>query len=197
MDNRIIVLCGKSGCGKDTLSKMIEKLGYKFVISTTTRPIRPKESEGNPYYFRDTEYFKNLIENDGLIEYRTYNTLVDNVSETWYYGVENSEVNPKTQYVVVLDILGLKEFKKKFKNRITAFYVHVDDEERKSRAMKRGGFDETEWNRRLEDDLNVFSASELKENVDFVVYNYDLMQCFSDVVCKIIGKDIEVDDMEL
>ena len=62
--NIILALVGFSSAGKDTLAKfMSEKLGYDFVVSHTTRPMRPGESEGNPYYFiNDNEMHKCNIE---------------------------------------------------------------------------------------------------------------------------------------
>jgi guanylate kinase len=57
-ENTIIVLCGKSSSGKDTLASYFKTQGFKFVISHTTRPIRENESEGNPYYFISDKDFK-------------------------------------------------------------------------------------------------------------------------------------------
>ena len=54
MNNKIIVLCGKSGTGKDSLAKLVkERLNLNFVVSHTTRPMREGESNKNPYYFID------------------------------------------------------------------------------------------------------------------------------------------------
>lgn len=173
-NNNIIILIGKSSSGKDTLARILEKEhGYKFIVSTTTRPMRQGESQKNPYYFVSNEEFVNLIDNNKLIEYRTYNTLVDNIPALWYYGVEKTEVNNQDKYVVVLDIIGLKEFQKEFGNRVTSFYIDVNDNERKRRCLSRGDFNESEWNRRLEDDNRVFSPKVINEHVDYVISSYD------------------------
>jgi len=73
--------------------------------------MRDGESQGNPYNFVTSSEFKRLIEHDFLIEHREYNTLVDGNPDTWYYGVEKSAINPSVDYVVVLDIVGLRGFK--------------------------------------------------------------------------------------
>ncbi len=57
MDNRIIVLCGYQGSGKDYLASELKKRGFDFIISHTTRPMRPNENEENPYYFTTKEKF--------------------------------------------------------------------------------------------------------------------------------------------
>lgn len=168
--NNIVILCGKSSSGKDTIARMLEKdHGYNFVISTTTRPIRPGESEKNPYYFVDNLDFQKLIENEELIEYREYNTLVNNVPDIWYYGVEKKEIDPNKKYVVVLDIVGLREFKKVYHNKVVSFFINANDEIRKERCISRGDFNESEWNRRVEDDRKVFSYEVITYETDYIV----------------------------
>jgi len=172
--NNIVILCGKSSSGKDTIARMLEKdHGYNFVISTTTRPIRPGESEKDPYYFVNNDDFQKLIEKEKLIEYREYHTLVNNVPDIWYYGVEKKEIDPNKKYVVVLDIVGLKEFNKFFKERIASFYLDVDDQTRKDRCIARGDYDDSEFNRRLIDDEKVFSPDIISANVDHTINTYD------------------------
>lgn len=168
MEDKIIVLCGKSASGKDTLAKMIsDKYGYNFIVSTTTRPIRDGESQENPYHFVSKEDFEQLINEGKLIEYRTYNTLVDGIPAVWYYGAEKREVQENKKYIAVLDIMGLDGFKETFGDRVVSFYLHASDEVRKSRCINRGDFNESEFNRRLVDDEIVFSDEVIKNKIDF------------------------------
>lgn len=169
-NNKIIVLTGASASGKDTIARLLEKEhGYNFIVSTTTRPIRPGESNRNPYNFITNDEFNKLINNNELIEYREYNTLVDNKPEIWYYGVENKEVEPNKNYVVVLDTVGLREFKSHFKEKIISFFINVNDDIRKQRCLNRGDFNEFEWNRRVEDDKTRFSKEIVETEMDYVV----------------------------
>ena len=167
--NNIIVLCGQSGGGKDSLAKLLsDRLGYSFVVSHTSRPMRVGESEGNPYWFVTLEGFYAIMSNDGFIEYRKYNTLVNNIPATWYYGVAKSAIDNSKSYVVVLDVQGMKDFKAHFGDRVRSFYIEVSDETRKERAMSRGSFDDTEWNRRLLDDAIVFKDKSIFDNLKTV-----------------------------
>ena len=50
VDNKILVITGFSGAGKDALYDVM-KSEYNTIVSHTTRPMREGESEGNPYYF--------------------------------------------------------------------------------------------------------------------------------------------------
>jgi guanylate kinase len=182
---KLIILTGKSSSGKDTLARMLEqKYGYNFIVSTTTRPMRPGESDKNPYNFVSDEKFQNLINNNELIEYREYHTLVNNNPETWYYGVEKKEVNPNKSYVVVLDIVGLQGFKANFEDKIVSLFINVSDEVRKNRCLSRGDFDEFEWNRRAEDDKIVFSEDVIKKEIDHVINGE---QTIDEVLNNVVG----------
>lgn len=182
-ENKIVVLVGKSCSGKDTTARMLEtEYGFKFVVSTTTRPMRQGESEGNPYYFVTNEEFKQKIDNDEMIEYREYHTLVDNIPSVWYYGAEKKEIDDNTKHIAVLDIIGLDEFVKNFKSRVVSFYLNVDDDIRKERCINRGDFNEFEWNRRLSDDKKVFSKEVIETKVQHTINELD-----SDKIVKLIN----------
>lgn len=170
--NKIIALCGFSGCGKDTIAKELKDLGFNFITSHSTRPPREGESEGNPYYFISNETFELEDKLNNWIEYRTYNTLVDGIPKTWYYGVHKNEVK-NTPAVVVLDLLGLKDFKEQFGDKVLSIFVHVEDSERERRVKSRGSFCQVEWDRRLKDDTKIFTNQELKGNIDYYVSNED------------------------
>jgi len=181
--NSIVVICGFSASGKDSITKYIsDNLNYKMIISHTSRPIRPNESEGNPYYFIDREQFEEMIADNEFIEYRTYNTLVNNIPDIWYYGVHRNSVDlSKHSYVVVLDIWGLTEFKKYYKNNIISFFINVDEPTRKQRCINRKDFDEVEWNRRYEDDKEKFTGEVISKEVDYIVDNYDFDKCIREI----------------
>ena len=162
-ENQIIVLCGKSSSGKDTLASYFKSQGYKFVISHTTRPMRENELEGNPYYFISDKEFKERLEQNEFIEYREYLTLVGGTPQKWFYAVHQSQIEDLHKYVHVVDLQGLSEIKAKFGNRVKAFYLDVPTPIRTERAMERGSFDEIEWHRRVQDDDNKFHWLKLKE----------------------------------
>ena len=162
-ENIIVVLCGKSSSGKDTLASYFKSQGYKFVISHTTRPMRENESEGNPYYFISDKDFKEMLERNEFIEYREYDTLVGGIPQKWFYGVHQSQIEELYKYVHVVDLQGLSKIKSKFGNRVKAFYLDVPTPIRTERALGRGSFDDLEWSRRVQDDDNKFHWLKLKE----------------------------------
>ena len=170
-----IILTGKSGSGKDRIIReLVEKYYYTPIISHTTRPKREGEKEGREYYFISKKKFLEYKEADYFIEYRSYNTLVNGVSDTWYYGVMK---NPTyafevKKYAVILDLEGAKNFiKYAGRKNCKVIYVDCDDKIREERAKARGSFDQTEWNRRLEDDNKKFNEKNLNKIIDFKVSN--------------------------
>lgn len=157
---------GKSSAGKDTFMKKAVVAGAIPIISATTRPPREGEIEGIDYYYKSDEKFKEMIENNELIEYRKYTTTVGGHEAIWYYGtpVINGDIKNDT-YVGVVDIDGVKSFLKHYNSEdIELIYVEVsDDNVRETRARFRGSFDEIEWARRKVDDDEKFSTENLKE----------------------------------
>lgn len=193
MENRIIVLCGYQGSGKDYLASELKKRGFDFIISHTTRPMRPNESEENPYYFTTKEKFLEMIDNDEFLEYRTYNTLVNNIPDTWYYGVHKKTVKDDKSYVVVLDKLGLIEFKKEFKDRAVSFYIDTSDSNRYERANSRGGFNLQEWERREIADKKEFEG--IFNIIDGIIdNNNDKLNTLNSLLFRISMKECGCND---
>lgn len=183
--NEIIVIMGFQGVGKDTVAREIEKQGYNFIVSTSTRPMRDGESQNNPYNFIDNEEFELLIKNNGLIEYRKYETIQNGSPAVWYYGIEWDKIEEHKKYVVVLDPSGSKQLKDAVGSRVKIFYIHVDDKTSRERAKLRGGYEEAEFNRRYEDDKKRFTSEIIEDIADFSVKNYDLNECINSIFREI------------
>jgi len=84
------------------------------------------------------------------------------------------EIKQDKQYVVVLDVLGYREFKKHFGDRIIGIFIHVDDNTRLERAKSRKDFNIKEWNRRLMDDNNQFKLDIIRKEYNYIIDNIDL-----------------------
>jgi len=175
LDNKIILLLGKSGAGKDAIIKELK--GYDTIVSWTSRPIRENEENGVAYHFKTKEQF--LSEMDNFVETRSYNTLVDGIPDTWYYGIHKEDVQDDKKYKTIVDLQGFMELKEIYKERVVGIYVDVPDEERTYRAEARGSFNETEWNRRLQDDNIVFK--DVLKHVNYTVKNIDLQDCIKEI----------------
>lgn len=153
-----------SSVGKDTVREVLEnKYGYKNIVSYTSRPMRVGEIEGVGYNFVSKNEFENMINNNEMIEYRSYETNWCGNSDTWFYGVRKFTLNQDTDYVIVMDLLGAESIIKYFgEENCILVYLDASDKIREIRAINRGSFDLTEWNRRLRADYKDFSFANLQ-----------------------------------
>lgn len=169
----VIILTGKSCVGKDGVkNKLINNYNYNDIVSYTSRPMRVNETEGVDYHFVNRNQFEDMIADEKMIEYRTYDTLFNNIPDTWYYGLKKENLSFNNKYVVILDLDGVENFIKYY-GRENCFIVYMccPKNERERRAIERGSFDKTEWNRRLIADDKDFKSKKLKKFIDFTVVN--------------------------
>jgi guanylate kinase len=115
----LIVVTGPSGVGKGTLVKaLLENQKDLFVsISATTREPRPGEVEGQSYYFLSQSQFKDLIEQQQLLEWAEY---AGN-----YYGTPCSAVIEKItqghKVLLEIEVLGARQVKESFPEALLIF----------------------------------------------------------------------------
>ena len=105
--NKILVVVGPSGVGKDTLmQKVFDKYPghFKKGVTNTSRKMRPGEKEGYNYYYVSLEEFLKLIDEGALVEFNFYNGN--------YYGLSKKELENGTKgekiLYVIIDINGAK-----------------------------------------------------------------------------------------
>ncbi len=117
----LIILSGPSGVGKDSVLTRMKKSGYpvKYIVTLTTRPRRAKERNNVDYHFISDKRFKEMIENNQLLEWA-------NVYDNWY-GVPKKEVKQaldKGQDVMVkVDIQGAATIKKILPQAVSIFLI--------------------------------------------------------------------------
>jgi guanylate kinase len=180
----LIILCGKSGCGKDTIKQKLVKLGFIPVVEFTTRPPRVNEEDGKDYNFIDDSAFRNMLHKNKFIEYRSYNTVFGE----WLYGTKKFELKKYQNYIAVAGIEGVKSLVSYFgTDNCIVFYIDVTDENRTIRAMQRGSFNEDEWNRRMIADNSDFSLDNLHGIVNSIINNNgELSDSIYDILMKTI-----------
>ena len=107
----IIVLSGFSGAGKGTIMKNLLKAHpgqYHLSISATTRQKRQGEEDGREYFFKTREEFDQMIADNQLLEYATFNGNS--------YGTPRSYVeqlvNEGKDVILEIEIQGALQIKK-------------------------------------------------------------------------------------
>lgn len=133
---KLIVISGPSGAGKSTIVfKAIE--GRKemcFSTSVTSRSPRPGEVDGREYFFIDRERFRQMIENDELLEHAEY---VGN-----YYGTPRKFVEDKladgVSVFLDIEVQGARQVGEKMPEAIKIFVIPPSLEELRRRLVNRG-----------------------------------------------------------
>ena len=105
----LVVLSGPSGVGKDSILMRMRDVGFpfQFVVTATSRPMRPGERDGYDYHFLTEERFKAMIAAGELLEW----------AEVYghYKGIPKSEVRQALQsgrdVILRIDVQGAATIK--------------------------------------------------------------------------------------
>jgi guanylate kinase len=170
ISNLSLVISAPSGAGKTTLIKRLLTLdtGLEFVISTTTRPQRENEIEGESYYFTScNEFQKNVVENK-FIEWAKVH---DN-----YYGVQKKEIDRIRDAgkipVFDVDVQGAKNLKQSLHDAVFIFILPPSIEELAERLIRRRTDSDKQIRMRLETALHEIGEYHY---YDYIVIN-DVME---------------------
>lgn len=155
---KIICILGESASGKSTIEKELVKLGYKKLITYTTRAIRTNEINGVDYHFITDEQFQEYKSNGFFVESATYNG--------WSYGIAKEDCTDDK--VCVLTPHGFRQVKKFKDLNIISFYIKVGRRERLIKILERGDDIEEAYRRSLSD-VGMFDG--IEDEVDFVIDN--------------------------
>jgi len=164
---KLFIISGLSGAGKDSVINELKKKGvdFEWMITTTTRSMRPGESEGNPYHFVSLEQFKKMINQGEFIEYaQVYD---------YYYGLEKKRLNEALKrgrpVIIRVDAQGAATYKKLYPEAKIIFLIPPPSLEILAERLRQRGQDSEEViERRLAEAKN-----ELKtlHQWDFIVVN--------------------------
>lgn len=165
----MLILAGKTCSGKSTIQNiLIKEHGFKKIITYTTRPKRPKEKDGESYWFITKEEFKEKIDEGFFAEWKVYGSD----SEWWYYGTSVKDLeNSDDKTVIVLSPYGVKDVLECVEGNSAVAYIYANNKTIKQRLIKRGD-NESEAKRRIKADNEDFKGFELVS--DRIFYNnYD------------------------
>ncbi len=143
----LVVISGPSGVGKDTVLDHMKQRGlpFHFVVTATTRPIRPGEVEGEDYFFIEEQEFLDMIDRGELIEH----ALVYNDHK----GVPRQQIREAMDsgqdVVMRVDVQGAKTIRALAPQALMIFLTAGDEEELQRRLRKRRTESEADLQLRL------------------------------------------------
>ena len=169
MEGKLIILSGPSGVGKDTIFRglVAHGLNLKKAVTATTREKRPNEEEGVHYYFKTTEEFNKLIEDNELLEWTIYNGN--------FYGtlkkVVEDELARGEKVVLVIDVQGALAIKEQYPDSLLVFIRPPSIEKLIQRISNRGDECEDDIKWRIE---RAEYEMQQMDKYDAVIENDDL-----------------------
>lgn len=165
----VTVISGPSGAGKGTLLEKLREScpNVRYSISATTRKPRRGEENGVNYFFKTFEEFKNMIENNQLLEWVEY---CDN-----YYGTPKeyilSMINQGFDVVVEIDVEGAHKVLDEFPDCVSIFILPPSMIELRKRIENRGSETKESIEKRM---IRAKREFEYAKKYDYVVVNDDV-----------------------
>ena len=162
----LVVLSGPSGVGKDATLQLMkdQNQSFHFVVTATTRPKRPQETEGVDYHFVSMSEFAEMIEQNELLEYAmVYGD---------YKGIPKKHVRQALasgqDVVMRIDVQGAATIRRLIPNAVTIFLTSESEDELVRRLQERKTEDAGKLAMRI-----ATARQELKRVVefDYVVVN--------------------------
>lgn len=179
---KIVVICGPSGVGKDTIiNYLIKTTNFRKNPAYTTRDPRPGEKDGIDYRFVSEEDFSILMKNNEFLDFITLNGF--------HYGTPISDfqkiIRNGEQVVIHLAISSAFLLKEKVDNVKIIFIEAPSKKDLIDRLRNRGGMTEEQIEIRISEDPTDYS---LLDNCDFKILNKNDEQ---DKTSEIIRKYLE------
>ena len=133
---KLFVISGPSGAGKSTVvfKAMEGREDVCFSTSVTTRKPRPGEMDGREYFFVDLDRFREMVENDELLEHAEY------VANS--YGTPKAYVEEKLEagmnVILDIEVQGARQVNEKKPDAVKIFIIPPSLEELERRLKGRG-----------------------------------------------------------
>lgn len=187
----LIIISGPSGVGKGTVCAELMRIRSDLTlsISATTRPKRPKEVNGENYYFYSIEEFNDLIDRGELLEFAQVHGN--------YYGTPKAFVEEKIEeghdVILEIDVQGAMQVKQNIDAGIFIFLLPPKVVDLETRIRKRATENEENILLRLK---NAEQEISMLHDYDYAVVNDDVGRC-AETISKIIDAENQRIDTEL
>lgn len=183
----LVVFSGPSGSGKGTVLKEALKKSenLKLSVSVTTRNPREGEVDGVDYIFYSQEKFKELISQDGFLEWACF---CEN-----YYGTPKAQIeallSEGKDVVLEIEVQGAMKVKEKCPDAVLVFNLPPSMEELKNRLVGRQTDAPEVIEKRLE--TAVWEISQA-EKYDYIIVNDEVEKAADELICTIKGEKCNV-----
>ncbi len=182
----LMIISGPSGSGKGTVvDELLKNDKFALSISATTRNPRPGEVDGKHYFFKTKDEFKNLIEENMLLEWACF---CDN-----YYGTPLKYVTERLDegknVVLEIEVQGALQVKEKYPEAVLVFLIPPTLDELRKRLTNRG----TETYEVIEKRIaRAGEEIELIDRYDYVVINENVEEAKEDILKIVCAEKMNI-----
>lgn len=127
MNKSRIIICGHGASGKNELVKRLVERGNKFALSTTTRPPRPGEKQGEDYNFITQEEFTRMVKAGEFYQFAVFNGHS--------YGTSLKEWNECN--VFIMTVSGINQISTQDMENCFVIFLDISETTRRQRLMER------------------------------------------------------------
>jgi guanylate kinase len=172
----LVVITGPSGVGKDTVLDRLEALNrpYHFVVTATTRPPRPEETDGLDYLFLSDQQFDEMLAKEEFLEHA--------VVYDRRYGVPKPPIRDALaaakDVLMRTDIQGARYIKSVCPSAVTIFLLPPSKGEMEWRLRSRGTDTVKQLKLRLRTARDEIAVA---DEFDHTVVNDDLHACVDEI----------------
>lgn len=177
----LYIVTAPSGCGKGTiLAHAIEKHGFNFSVSATTRNPREGEKDGVNYFFKTREEFDKMIAENAFLEYAEF---CGN-----YYGTPKAYVEGLLEegkdVVLEIEVQGAMNVIDMIPEAVSIFILPPSVKELKRRLLKRATEDMEVVEQRVSQAKTEIPYAKF---FDYVIVNDDLDDALRDFDACVIA----------
>lgn len=174
----LIVLCGPSGVGKSTISRMLaERLNVLYTVSATTRPKTTKDDEGKTYEYVDQGEFFRRLDADQFLEYaHVYGH---------YYGTPKhpalNHLATGRDVLLEIDVQGALQVRFSYPHALMIFILPPDASTLLRRLESRGRDSADDVSKRFRAARREIHMAKGSHAFDFMIFNDDLERAVKEI----------------
>jgi guanylate kinase len=174
----LIVLCGPSGVGKSTISRLLaERSDVAYTVSATTRPKKEKDDEGKVYeHIAQAEFFRRL-DNDEFLEYaHVYGH---------YYGTPKHPaldlLEAGKDVLLEIDVQGALQVRYQYPDALMLFILPPNEHTLLQRLTDRGRDDADDISKRFRAAKREIHMAKGSRAFDYMVFNDKLDRAVAEI----------------
>jgi len=189
---QLYVISAPSGAGKTSLIKALRTRRPEIALSVshTTRPARPGEEDGVHYHFVTVDRFREMIDEDGFVEYAEvfgnyYGTSVQAIEDVLAGG---------SDLILEIDWQGADQVREKFPDAVSVFILPPSTAELRARLEGRDQDAPEVIEHRLAEAVTEMQAC---ERYDYLVFNDDFETALDELDCIFTGQRLRAERQRL